>query len=509
MKNILKLILIFATLNVAAQSPNAPSDFVNGIKLSEATQVTTAERVPVIDTDLVIDSWISSEDFLSGVDLEFVTENGNTTTNDVIFNDSNIIVKSANYTGSTFARQDYVYSPTSFANWDNVTGALYFSFPKDTQQGRTQIDFEITRGSNQTVLERFSLSFYNTGVLSLHKYTGQGVPFLNTIGMYQDASRLYFVINSSFENLQHLGLKVNRAKFARAQSICLENWESGYLTDLSGLTKIGFNATKTEDGSHAFVNTSDNKIPRSKEDDIYTNGKVGFGTSNPTAAAEVLTTDPSLDYFKISSSEATKGDVMTVHGSTGDVEIGNSLEVTGSFRDSNSSEGLLGRVLTSTVTGTEWSEGGLFYGRNSYSTTQQLLITLNTLQPIISEVETVNNSFVADVTNTEFEATIAGVYRLEAIPQFINGGGDSKIEQCWQIDTGGGFVTDPQSVIEDTFKKDTEGVISCVTSLSLNVGDKVRAMWASDNNNTEINTLITVTGNTAPSVQHFITFIGK
>ncbi len=200
---------------------------------------------------------------------------------------------------------------------------------------------------------------------------------------------------------------------------------------------------------------------------------------------------------------------MTVHGSTGDVEIGNSLEVTGSFRDSNSSEGLLGRVLTSTVTGTEWSEGGLFYGRNGYSTTQQLLITLNTLQPIISEVETVNNSFVADVTNTEFEATIAGVYRLEAIPQFINGGGDSKIEQCWQIDTGGGFVTDPQSVIEDTFKKDTEGVISCVTSLSLNVGDKVRAMWASDNNNTEINTLITVTGNTAPSVQHFITFIGK
>mgnify|MGYP007047322321 CR=1 FL=1 len=101
------------------------------------------------------------------------------------------------------------------------------------------------------------------------------------------------------------------------------------------------------------------------------------------------------------------------------------------------------------------------------------------------------------------------MYRLEAIPQFINGGGDSKIEQCWQIDTGGGFVTDPQSVIEDTFKKDTEGVISCVTSLSLNVGDKVRAMWASDNNNTEINTLITVTGNTAPSVQHFITFIGK
>ena len=92
MKNILKLLLIFATLNVAAQSPNAPSDFVNGIKLSEATQVTTTEKIPIIDTDLLINSWISSEDFLNGVDLEFVTENGNTTTNDVIFNDSNIII---------------------------------------------------------------------------------------------------------------------------------------------------------------------------------------------------------------------------------------------------------------------------------------------------------------------------------------------------------------------------------------------------------------------------------
>ena len=61
-KTILKLLLVFATLNVAAQSPNAPSDFVNGIKLSEATQVTTADRIPVINSNNVINGWISLED---------------------------------------------------------------------------------------------------------------------------------------------------------------------------------------------------------------------------------------------------------------------------------------------------------------------------------------------------------------------------------------------------------------------------------------------------------------
>ena len=134
-----KLIYILLLIVFGSHAQTNPAPFYSNIALPNAAQVTTAERVPVIDTDLEIDSWISSEDFLSGVDLEFVTENGNTTTNDVIFNDSNIITKSENYTRSTFARQDYVYSPTSFANWDNVTGALYFSFPKDTQQGSCEL----------------------------------------------------------------------------------------------------------------------------------------------------------------------------------------------------------------------------------------------------------------------------------------------------------------------------------------------------------------------------------
>ena len=450
MKNILKLILIFATLNVAAQNPNTPSDFVNGIKLSEATQVTTTEKIPIIDTDLLINSWISSEDLLDGL----VSGSG-----------------TVNYL-SKFTAVGTIGDSQVFDNGTNVGIGTTNPLANLNINGQAS---EIKTGFKGALLLSGS----------------------NPNANYDLANKI--VISSSTGYTSSLytgGIHITR-----------RHPQQSYSQYGAGIRAIGDSSSLYGNSLELYTSTLDN--PNVTGIKITEDSTIGIGTDNPTAKTEVLTTDPSLDYFKISSSEATKGDVMTVHGSTGDVEIGNSLEVTGSFRDSNSSEGLLGRVLTSTVTGTEWSEGGLFYGRNSYSTTQQLLITLNTLQPIISEIETVNNGFVADVTNTEFEATIAGVYRLEAIPQFINGGGDSKIEQCWQIDTGGGFVTDPQSVIEDTFKKDTEGVISCVTSLSLNVGDKVRAMWASDNNNTEINTLITVTGNTAPSVQHFITFIGK
>ena len=43
------------------KSLNAPSDFVNGIKLSTATQVTTADKIPVLDENLKINTWIKPE----------------------------------------------------------------------------------------------------------------------------------------------------------------------------------------------------------------------------------------------------------------------------------------------------------------------------------------------------------------------------------------------------------------------------------------------------------------
>ena len=73
---------------------------------------------------------------------------------------------------------------------------------------------------------------------------------------------------------------------------------------------------------------------------ITEDGKIGIGIDDPTAKTDVLTTNPLLDYLRVSSSDATRGDVFTVKASTGRVGIGEvapseMLEVNGNVKANN------------------------------------------------------------------------------------------------------------------------------------------------------------------------------
>lgn len=57
MKNILKIIVLFASLNLSAQITGNPIQHLNGAKFPNATEVTTATKIPVFDANLKLNTW--------------------------------------------------------------------------------------------------------------------------------------------------------------------------------------------------------------------------------------------------------------------------------------------------------------------------------------------------------------------------------------------------------------------------------------------------------------------
>lgn len=74
MKNILKLIVLLASLNLGAQETEDATDFLTGLIVSNATEVTTADSIPVLDGNTKLNTWISAANLLDGL----VTGSGTT-----------------------------------------------------------------------------------------------------------------------------------------------------------------------------------------------------------------------------------------------------------------------------------------------------------------------------------------------------------------------------------------------------------------------------------------------
>ena len=72
MKNILKLIVLLASLNIGAQETDDATDFLTGLIVSNAAEVTTADSIPVLDGNLKLNTWISAANLVSG--LEAINE---------------------------------------------------------------------------------------------------------------------------------------------------------------------------------------------------------------------------------------------------------------------------------------------------------------------------------------------------------------------------------------------------------------------------------------------------
>ena len=67
MKNVLKLIVLLASLNLGAQETEDATDFFAGLIVSNATEVTTADSIPILDGNLKMNTWISAANLLDGL----------------------------------------------------------------------------------------------------------------------------------------------------------------------------------------------------------------------------------------------------------------------------------------------------------------------------------------------------------------------------------------------------------------------------------------------------------
>ena len=67
MKTILKLLLFLISLNLGAQETEDATDFLTGLIVSNATEVTTAVKIPLLDTNLKMNTWITAANLLDGL----------------------------------------------------------------------------------------------------------------------------------------------------------------------------------------------------------------------------------------------------------------------------------------------------------------------------------------------------------------------------------------------------------------------------------------------------------
>ena len=67
MKTILKLLLFLISLNLGAQETEDATDFLTGLIVSNATEETMAVKIPLLDTNLKMNTWITAANLLDGL----------------------------------------------------------------------------------------------------------------------------------------------------------------------------------------------------------------------------------------------------------------------------------------------------------------------------------------------------------------------------------------------------------------------------------------------------------
>jgi hypothetical protein len=191
----------------------------------------------------------------------------------------------------------------------------------------------------------------------------------------------------------------------------------------AGIRAIGDSSTIHGSSLELYTSILDN--PNVTGIKITEDGKIGIGIDDPTAKTEVLTTNPLLDYLRVSSSDATRGDVFTVKASTGRVGIGEvapseMLEVNGNVKANNL------KSVDSFTPIIEYIDGTAL----TYTT----LVTSN--YSIASDVVTFNIEISGVTTNH-----IANGIRVTGLPAPpLNA---TTIVDCW-MDLTGGVTSDPQ-----------------------------------------------------------------
>ena len=363
-----KLIYILLLIVFGSHAQTNPAPFYSNIALPNAAQVTTAERVPVIDTDLEVGSWISSANLLDGLIsgsgtinylAKFTTAEGGSVGDSKVYdNGTNVGIGTTNPLANLTINGQASEIKTGFK------GALLLS------------------GSNPNA----NYDLANKIVIS--SSTGY------TPGLYTGG--IHITRRHPHQTYSHYG---------------------------AGIRAIGDSSTIHGSSLELYTSILDN--PNVTGIKITEDGKIGIGIDDPTAKTEVLTTNPLLDYLRVSSSDATRGDVFTVKASTGRVGIGEvapseMLEVNGNVKANNL------KSVDSFTPIIEYIDGTAL----TYTT----LVTSN--YSIASDVVTFNIEISGVTTNH-----IANGIRVTGLPAPpLNA---TTIVDCW-MDLTGGVTSDPQ-----------------------------------------------------------------
>lgn len=152
----------------------------------------------------------------------------------------------------------------------------------------------------------------------------------------------------------------------------------------------------------------------------------------------------------------------------------------------------------------------LFVGAIGFDGTTQTKPSSGVKKAITLDTISIKNGVThGTLPQSEFTIGIAGKYRLVSIPQFETGGGGSgSVEQCWELDTGSGFVTIANSPIINPIGSNADATFTCEVWVEPDVGDIIRSMWATDSSSIDIKVPTSMVGDTIPSVQQYMVHHG-
>ena len=340
MKNLLKLIVLLFALNATAQRTDKSIQALYGATFQNATEVTTATKIPVFDTNLKLNTWISPTVFSSGLQVRS-EGNGN---------------------GWRFIGED----PSNYG--DIGLNALDFgiSSSASTTKGATGW-FAMNTGRNGTASGVSAVNLARDGIASADS------SFNSALSGTADALGSF---NSAFYGTAHSFGEVNMGLFSTSYTpISTSSWNGA-----DRLFNIG-NGTATSSRSNAFTVLKNGKTgvgydqfeTTSDSELLQVNGEVKANNfvGNINGFSDQIRGTGTTNYISKFTSSGTVGNSQVFDSGTNvgigtvsptsKLHVNGNTRITGAILDSNNSSGASGQVLSSTVTGTDWvnASGGV------------------------------------------------------------------------------------------------------------------------------------------------------
>ena len=340
MKNLLKLFLFFFVLNVTAQRTDKSIQALYGATFQNATEVTTATKIPVFDTNLKLNTWISPSAFSSG--LQVIDEgNGN---------------------GWRFIGED----PSNYGDIGLYALDFGISSSASTTKGATGW-FAMNTGRNGTASGVSAVNLARDGIASADS------SFNSALSGTADALGSF---NSAFYGTAHSFGEVNMGLFSTSYTpISTSSWNGA-----DRLFNIG-NGTATSSRSNAFTVLKNGKTgvgydqfeTTSDSELLQVNGEVKANNfvGNINGFSDQIRGTGTTNYISKFTSSGTLGNSQVFDSGTNvgigtvsptsKLHVNGNTRITGAILDSNNSSGASGQVLSSTVTGTDWvnASGGV------------------------------------------------------------------------------------------------------------------------------------------------------